>query len=54
MIFHGIAEPEQLSILRQVLADYCREHGVVGRAERDDIAERILIAFSRGAGTLMN
>ena len=46
---HGIADPEDLSLLRAVLDRYCREKGIaVNSAEGDALAAILLDQFRQG------
>jgi hypothetical protein len=48
MQFNGIAEPEQLGVLRQALDQYCLEHDITRDDDRDHIASLIIRLFGRG------
>lgn len=49
MPFSGIADPHQLTILDQVLDDYCRRrHIVAASSARHDAARRIMLLFRSG------
>lgn len=52
MPFAGIAEPEQLSMLRQALEEYCLTHGISDEQGRDDAAWLVMSAFANGANSL--
>lgn len=52
MPFNGIVDPEQLTILYDVLDDYCRESGIgPDHPERETIAHRLLALFNSGIGS---
>ena len=45
----GIADPEQLAALAELLEEYATAHGITGdKAARDRLAERILALFNEG------
>ncbi len=54
MSFGNIANPEQLALLRQALAEHCTELGIDPRdkATRETIAVCLLLLFYHGATTL--
>jgi hypothetical protein len=51
MAFHGTATRDQLSILRHVLEEYCRHHGITSDAERNDAAHLLMSIFERGVSS---
>jgi hypothetical protein len=52
MVFRGVAEPEQLAMLREVVDDHCREAGIdPASEERDEIARLVMSLFNNGAST---
>jgi hypothetical protein len=44
----GIANSEQLGLLKQVFEAYCTARGVTGEQDRDNIASSILRLFNQG------
>jgi len=45
----GIADPEQLAALAELLEEYATAHGITGdKAARARLAERILALFNEG------
>lgn len=52
MPFTGIADPEQLSIIRQALDEYCLTCGISDEQGRDDAAWLVMLLFSNGANSL--
>ncbi len=51
MPFTGIANPEQLAILRCAVDDYCGVRGIVEAARREDVAAVVLALYSSGTQT---
>jgi hypothetical protein len=47
----GIANSEQLGLLKQVLEAYCTARGVTAEQDRDNIAASILWLFNQGLST---
>ena len=47
----GIADSEQLHLLKQVLESYCAARGVTAEQDRDNIAASILRLFNQGLST---
>ena len=45
MHFTGIASPEQLSTMTEVLDDWCRAHIIVDGAEREEVGRLIISLF---------
>ena len=52
MQFKGIADPEQLGVLRQALDEYCPAHDITLDDERDHIASLIVRLFGRGLSSV--
>ena len=52
MSFRGIADSDQITILRQALDDYCAGRSVSDEMERENIATRIVGLFHSGMTTL--
>lgn len=48
MPFKGTFNPEDLEMLRAVLAQHCRDHGIVNEVERENVAMRLLGLFHGG------
>lgn len=45
------ASPEQLTILQQVVEEYCLEHRVSDASEREHVAARVIAGFRLGNTT---
>jgi hypothetical protein len=52
MPFTGIADPEQLAMLRQALEEYCRARGITDQQGRDKAALLVMSIFRSGSSTL--
>ena len=53
MLFNGIVDPEQLTILTTVLDEYCREAGIDRETpEHDQMARLVITLFNNGNSTL--
>ena len=52
MQFKGIADPEQLGVLRQALDQYCLAHDITRGDERHHIATLIVRLFGRGLSSV--
>ncbi len=51
MPFTGIANPEQLAVLRGAVDEYCGVRGIMEAAQRDDVAAAVLALYSSGTQT---
>lgn len=51
MSFNGTASHDQLIVLRQVLGEYCRHHGVTSDEDRNDAGEMVMSVFVMGSRT---
>lgn len=51
MPFTGIANPEQLAVLRGAVDEYCGVRGIVESARREDVAAVVLALYSSGTQT---
>lgn len=52
MPFKGACNPEELEMLRSVLAHYCHDHHIVNELDREDVAPHLLALFQSGAATV--
>ena len=52
MQFKGIADPEQLGVLRKALDQYCLAHDITRGDERHHIATLIVRLFGRGLSSV--
>ncbi len=52
MPFAGIANPEELVILRGAVDEFCGARGIVDLTRREDVAAVVLSLYSNGARTL--
>lgn len=48
MRYTGIANSQQLGLLKEVLEQYCGARGITGEQDREEIALTILRLFGRG------
>ncbi|UVK47535.1 hypothetical protein BPNPMPFG_003321 [Mesorhizobium sp. AR07] len=49
MLFTGIADSEQLTILTKALNDHCLACGIANESEREMIAMLVMSLFNNGA-----
>lgn len=52
MPFTGVVEPEQLSVLRQALGEYCLTQGISDEQGRNHAAWLVMLAFTNGANIM--
>lgn len=48
MSLNGVADSVELTILTKALDDYCAAHHIVGDADRERIAIKVMSLFKRG------
>lgn len=52
MPFTGIANPEQLIVLSEVVDEFCRSRAIVDASEREYVGQLVLLLYQRGTASL--